>query len=215
MEAAHPAGEHVFCSPSRWRTCVLQPTPRRTVGSRAYLLRERRIRGPTHSETTCSLASPSLHESLQGLRTYPHLWCMRVFLRGAGAYFQDVYVRTCAYVFTYGGTYVRKYVTYVRMQIQVIRYSRDNRSVVVLFAWLVFLRSDVWPCEGICRMGMGGKRGRVCDSDPHHVRMHPALRKPLPLFFASVRSKPSSRCTYVRTSALTYFEQQTIKRTDT
>ena len=104
LEAAHPAGEHVFCSPSRWRTCVLQPTPRRTVGSRAHLLRERRIRGPTHSETTCSLASPSLHESLQGLRTYPHLWCMRVFLRGAGAYFQDVYVRT------YVSIYVRRYV---------------------------------------------------------------------------------------------------------
>ena len=32
----------------------------------------------------------------------------------------------------------------------------------------------------------GGKRERVCDSDPLHVRMHPAMRKPLPLFFASV-----------------------------
>ena len=65
--------------------------------------------------------------------------------------------KICTYVRIYIGTYVRKYVTYVRMQIQVIRYSRGNRSVVVLFSWLVFLRSDVWPCEGICRMGMGGE----------------------------------------------------------
>ena len=114
LEAAHPAGEHLFCSPSRWRTRVLQPTPRRTIGSRANLLRERRIRGPTHSETTCSLASPSLHESLQGLRTYPHLWCMRVFLRGAGAYFQDVYVRVRTYVRKYLRTEVRTYVSTLR-----------------------------------------------------------------------------------------------------
>ena len=99
LEAAHPAGEHVFCSPSRWRTCVLQPTPRRTVGSRAHLLRERRIRGPTHSETTCSLASPPLHESLQdaGVAYVPSSMVYARFPQGSWSILSRC-VRT--YVFT-------------------------------------------------------------------------------------------------------------------
>ena len=74
---------------SRSRTSVLQPFPRRTIGSRANLLRERRICGPSHSETTCSLAYPPLHESLQdaGVAYVPSTMVSACFPQGCWSIF--------------------------------------------------------------------------------------------------------------------------------
>ena len=113
--------------------------------------------------------------------------------------------KICTYVRIYIGTYVRKYVTYVRMQIQAIRYARGNRSVVVLFSWLVFLRSDVWPCEGMCRMGMGGNvRGCAILIRTMYV-CTPLCANPCRYFSRAFDpSRALDVPTYVRTDALTY-----------
>ena len=65
----------------------------------------------------------------------------------------------------------------------------------------------------------GGKRERVCDSDPHHVRTYaPRYAQTLAVIFRerSIQAELSMYLrTYGRTRLRTYLEQQTIKRTDT
>ena len=107
LEAAHPAGEHVFCSPSRWRTCVLQPTPRRTIGSR-----------PIFSGNAGSVVPPIRRPHV--LLLPPHFTnhsrgCVPTLIYGACVFSSGelehiskmctyVYVRTCVSI------YVRRYV---------------------------------------------------------------------------------------------------------
>ena len=93
---------------SRSRTRVLQPTPRRTIGSRANLLRERRIRGPTHSENTFSPAYPPFSRISPGRRG-----CVRTRIYGVCAFASGELEHTfkmCTYVRMYVRRYVRMYV---------------------------------------------------------------------------------------------------------
>ena len=107
---------------------------------------------------------------------------------------------------TYVRKYLRGYVSTLRMQIQVIRYSRGNRSVVVLCSWLVFLRSDVWPCEGICRMGIGGGNVGGCAILIRTMYVcTPLCANPCRYFSRAFDpSRALDVPTYVRTDALTY-----------
>ena len=102
-----PLEAAISSAPPRRRTLVLQPTPRRAGGSLAHLFRERRIRGPTHSETTCSPAYPPFSRISPGRRG-----CVRTRIYGVCAFASGELEHTfkmCTYVRMYVRRYVREF----------------------------------------------------------------------------------------------------------